>query len=116
MTTIALAAPRTRLRLTARGRRFFAWLAALPLIAALAVAAVAGGGAALGSFAEGEQGQEFATVTVLSGDSLWSIAQMVAPERDPRDVVDAITHLNQLQGGMLVAGQELAIPAEYSAE
>lgn len=115
MTTAALAAPRTRLRLTARGRRVFAGLAALPVVAGLAIAAIAGGGAAMGSD-ESAPADAFETVTVLSGDSLWTIAQSVAPGHDPRDVVDAISHLNQLPGGALVAGQELSIPAEYAAE
>lgn len=116
MTTIALAEPRTHLRLTARGRRFFAGVAALPFIAAIAFAALSGGGAALGSIEEGDAAGTFETITVLSGDSLWSIAQAVAPQHDPRDVVDAITRLNQIQGGVLAVGEELDIPTEYTAE
>jgi len=116
MTTIAFAEQRTRLRLTARGRRFFAGVAALPVVGALGWALLAGGGAALGSFDDGAPAGAYDTVTVLSGDSLWSIAQMVAPESDPRDVVDAISQLNQLSGGPLLAGDELAIPTEYSAK
>jgi Tfp pilus assembly protein FimV len=114
MTTAALAAPHTRLRLTVRGRRVFAGLAALPVVAGLAVAAIAGGGAAIGAD-EPAPADAFETITVLSGDSLWTIAESIAPGHDPRDVVDAITELNQLPGGALVAGHELAIPAEFTA-
>lgn len=33
------------------------------------------------------------TYTVRQGDTLWQIAERVAPDRDPRDVVDAIRRL-----------------------
>ncbi|HEV2917846.1 MAG TPA: LysM peptidoglycan-binding domain-containing protein [Actinomycetota bacterium] len=46
---------------------------------------------------------------VESGDTLWSIAQHVAPGRDPRPVVDGLIKANDLRGG-LQAGQELSIP------
>jgi Tfp pilus assembly protein FimV len=57
----------------------------------------------------------FTEVTVMAGESLWGIAQEVAPSADPRDVVDAIVRLNALDGVELSAGQRLSIPAEYSA-
>lgn len=108
------ARPHTRLRLTVRGRRVLAALAALPAIVALAFAVLAGG-SALASHEQGAPAGTFDTVTVMPGDSLWSIAEDVAPAADPRDVVYAITQLNALQGGMLEPGQELSIPAEYAA-
>jgi Tfp pilus assembly protein FimV len=49
------------------------------------------------------------TYVVVSGDTLWSIAQQVAPEQDPRPVVDGMIEANGLHGG-LQAGQELLIP------
>lgn len=118
MTTIDIAAapalvPATRLRLTTRGRRVVALLASLPAIAALSIAIVSGGGA-LASAERGAPVDGFATVTVLPGDSLWSIAQEVAPAADPRDVIDAIVRLNALGSAQLDAGTELAIPAEYA--
>lgn len=111
--TGTLVAPRTRLRLTARGRRVLAFLAALPAIAALAFAVLAGG-SALASHEGGAPAGSFQTVTVSAGDSLWSIAGEIAPSADPRDVVDALTRLNALDGVTLTPGQELAIPAEYA--
>ncbi|WP_345802134.1 LysM peptidoglycan-binding domain-containing protein [Microbacterium sp. AZCO] len=108
------AASATRLRLTTRGRRVIAFLAALPAIVALAVALVVGGSSALASRDTGAPAGSFATVTVAAGESLWSIAEEVAPGADPRDVVDAIARLNALDGVTVSAGQRLAIPAEYA--
>ncbi|WP_322409398.1 LysM peptidoglycan-binding domain-containing protein [Microbacterium invictum] len=103
----------TRLRLTTRGRRVLASLAALPAVVALSAAMISGG-SALATRADGGPAASFDTVTVQSGDSLWAIAERVAPSADPRDVVAAFSRLNGLDAGVVAAGQELAIPAEYS--
>ena len=50
----------------------------------------------------------------MPGDSLWSIAQKIAPQQDPRDVVEEISSLNQLQTSAVDAGQKLSLPAAYS--
>src|SRR5690242_15410804 len=73
--------PATRLRLTVRGRRVLAAAAALPAVIALAFAIV-GGGAALASRDTGAPAGSFTTVVVSSGDSLWSIAEEIAPAAD----------------------------------
>lgn len=104
---------RTRLRMTRRGRRVLVLIAALPAVIAL-VSAMIGGGAALAGREDGVPTGGFFTVTVDPGDSLWTIAQDVAPADDPRDVVAAISRLNALDGAVLKAGQRLAIPAEYA--
>ncbi len=113
MSSIAVTAPTSRLRITARGRRVVAFLVSLPLVVALGVAVV-GGGAALASNEEGAPAGSFAEITVMSGDTLWSIAEDLAPAADPRDVVAQITRLNALSGGSVTAGQRIAIPAEYA--
>ena len=121
MTAIGLTAPRvtglpaTRLRLTVRGRRVLAAVAALPAVLALGIAII-GGGAALASREAGSPAGTFTTVTVSAGDSLWSIAEEVAPSADPRDVVDAIVRLNALEGVTIESGQLIAIPMEYASE
>jgi LysM repeat protein len=51
------------------------------------------------------------TVTVQPGESLWAIAEAVAPERDPRDVVADIIQLNNLDAARVVPGQALFIPS-----
>ncbi|MEV8220593.1 LysM peptidoglycan-binding domain-containing protein [Microbacterium sp. NPDC077391] len=101
----------TRLRLTVRGRRLLATLAAAPVIAGIAVSLLAGGSA----IASGQSAPvAFETVTVLPGDTLWSIAAEAAPGSDPREVIDAIRRLNNLPSGMIQAGASIAIPTAYS--
>ncbi|KNY06409.1 LysM peptidoglycan-binding domain-containing protein [Microbacterium sp. GCS4] len=106
------ARPATRIRLTARGRRVVLALAALPLAAGIAFGALSGGSAIASN--EHVATASFETVTVMPGDTLWSIAESVAPGSDPREVIGDITRLNALQGGALQIGQEIAIPAVYS--
>lgn len=116
MTTIGISVPlqqHTRLRLTRRGRRVLAAVAALPASVALA-AAIIGGSAALATRDAGVPADSFTMVTVTSGGSLWSIAERVAPHADPRDVVDAIVRLNALEDVAVAAGQRVALPAEYA--
>ena len=109
------AARPTRLRLTVRGRRVLAFLAALPAVVALSIAIVSGGGA-LASEETNALAGTFEHVTVMPGDTLWSIAESAAPTADPRDVVDAIVRLNALASGQLEAGQTISIPLEYTAD
>ena len=47
---------------------------------------------------------------VRSGDTLWAIADRLAPGRDPRPVVDAIAAANGVTAGDLVPGQTLIVP------
>ena len=102
---------RSHLRLTARGRAVVTTLAALPLIVGALVLAVNGGGALAGDSMQ--SGASFDYITVPAGESLWSIAEVVAPEVDPRDVIDAIINLNQLSSADVQAGQRLALPNNY---
>jgi hypothetical protein len=48
-----------------------------------------------------------AAVTVQAGDTLWSIAGRVAPQRDPRAEVALLQRVNHLDGVGLAAGQVL---------
>jgi hypothetical protein len=49
-------------------------------------------------------------VTVAPGDTLWSIASRVAPQRDPRAEVAALARRNHLAGVDLTPGQVLQVP------
>lgn len=102
----------TRLRITARGRRLLVVLAAAPVLGAIAFSVLAGGSAV----ASGESADPvaFETVTVLPGDTLWSIAADAAPGVDPREVIDDIKSLNNLSSGMIQVGASIAIPTAYS--
>jgi LysM repeat protein len=51
------------------------------------------------------------TVVVQPGQSLWDIAQTVAPKADPRATIYKIKQLNHLTGSDLRAGQALIAPA-----
>ncbi|MDP3952759.1 LysM peptidoglycan-binding domain-containing protein [Microbacterium sp.] len=123
MSTIGISAPAvlpvrtapaaaTRLRLTTRGRRLLVTLAALPVAAGIGFAALSGGSA----LASGETvaTADFDTVTVMPGDTLWAIAEDVAPTEDPRTVINEIEKLNALSSGSLQVGQQLAIPGQYT--
>ena len=48
---------------------------------------------------------------VRQGDTLWSIAERVAPGEDPRPVVDALASANDLDPGTLFPGQLLVVPS-----
>lgn len=50
------------------------------------------------------------TTVVQPGETLWSIASRVAPEQDPRRVIQVLTDLNALGSGPLQAGQRLLLP------
>lgn len=106
------AAPATRLRMTARGRRVLVALIAVPLAGVIAWGAISGG-SALATHESGAPAGSFRVETAYAGDTLWSIAERVAPNADPRDVVAEIKRLNALSSSQLTPGQELAIPAQY---
>ncbi|NJI60911.1 MULTISPECIES: LysM peptidoglycan-binding domain-containing protein [Microbacterium] len=103
--------PSTRLRLTTRGRAVLLAVASVPLAIGIAFAALSGG-SAIASGAD-TAAVSVETVTVMPGDTLWSIATGVAPGADPRDVIGEISRMNLLRGGELQIGQTLAIPAQY---
>jgi nucleoid-associated protein YgaU len=48
---------------------------------------------------------------VRGGDTLWAIAERLAPRQDPRPIVDAIEAANHVDPGALVPGTTLVIPA-----
>lgn len=106
--------PRTvtpRLRLTKRGRGVLMTVAATPLVIA-ALFFVLQGTPATASLEGSSAG--FSYVTVESGQSLWQLAEQIAPAADPRDTISEIMTLNQLDSADVFAGQQLALPARYA--
>jgi len=107
--TAAIAQP--HLRITRRGRAVLTLLIAIPLAIGAAVTGVGAIGAAAGTHGSAATYQY---LTVEPGESLWQVAQSVAPTADPREVVADILSLNNLSSGDVQSGQRLAIPAQYS--
>ena len=105
------AAPALRLRLTRRGRFVLTTTVALPLATAIAMVVLNGGSA---TATDQLSSASFSYVQVESGESLWTLAQSIAPNSDPRDVISDLVRLNQLDTAVVQPGQRLAIPAQYA--
>jgi nucleoid-associated protein YgaU len=91
------------LRLTRRGRRVLA-------VAVLGLGLLAGWlGARVVHVQSTVPAGAPAVVEVRSGDTLWSIARRVAPQADPRAVIDQLQRRNDLTGGMVRPGQRLVV-------
>ncbi|MFT7597732.1 MAG: hypothetical protein ACI8TP_000652 [Acidimicrobiales bacterium] len=58
----------------------------------------------------GQPGQGESLYIVQPGDTLWGLATSLAPDADPRPVVDLLAERNG--GSSLQVGQRLVIPAE----
>lgn len=101
----AAATAEAPLVLTARGRAVVRALVATAAVAlAIAVGALIGG-----LFSAAPVAGE--SVTVNSGDTLWSIASAEVPGADVRDVVTQIMALNGLESSTVQAGQVIVLPA-----
>ncbi|QAY74304.1 LysM peptidoglycan-binding domain-containing protein [Agromyces protaetiae] len=107
---VVASVPRTRLRLTRRGRIVFTSLAALPLVIWAMVAVLGSGAAAAGSATAGVGTTAFEVVTVGAGDTLWELAERIAPTEDPRETIAQIVRLNGLDDAVVQPGQQLSIP------
>ncbi len=101
-----------RLRITRRGKAVLASVLSIPAVVVIGMMAAAGGPAAASS--DQASTTQFDYVTVSAGESLWDVAERVAPSLDPRDVIADIERLNGLQGSGVAAGESLAIPADYA--
>lgn len=112
MTTAPSTAPiSSRFTITRRGRVVLTALAALPLVIGALFVALNGGVATASD--TGSAGTSFEYVTIHAGESLWQLAESIAPNSDPRDVIAEIVSLNRLSTDAVEPGQRLAIPADY---
>ncbi|WP_344792282.1 LysM peptidoglycan-binding domain-containing protein [Gryllotalpicola daejeonensis] len=107
-------AVRSRLRVTRRGRLALVALASAPLLAAALWFGVSTGAASAQAPSAATAHGSVEHVTVAQGESLWQIAERVAPHADPREVIDAIVDMNGLQSTVVTPGESLAIPAQYA--
>ena len=98
------AQPARPLRLTTRGRFVIVLLLTLLAAAAFSMGRVS-------VDASGEARPTVRYVTVQPGETLWAIAERVAPAADPRDTVARLLEINGIEPGQLRAGQRLAVPA-----
>jgi hypothetical protein len=99
--------PARRLRLTARGRLV---LVVLPSILAATCSLVA----VAGPLVPAEAAPAATRSVVLgSGESLWSLAERIAPQADPREVVAEIERVNGLRDAAVDAGARLVLPSAY---
>jgi LysM repeat protein len=62
------------------------------------------------STALGAAGAGAPQVVVQRGDTLWSIAERVSPDSDPREVSADLMALNGLGSPALEVGQQLRVP------
>lgn len=95
-------ARRSTVRLTRRGR-------VVVFVLALAVVFVAGFVLASGSTAT-QDAEPVTVVQVGPGETLWDIADGVAPAGRTAAMVEHIKDLNGLEGGALQVGQKLRVP------
>jgi hypothetical protein len=100
-----------RLRITRRGRTVLTVLIAIVVAVAAATFGLGAAGASAGTHSGSFS--TFQYVTVDPGESLWQLAQSVAPTADPRDVIADILTLNNLSSAAVQPGQRLAIPTQY---
>jgi hypothetical protein len=94
-----------RVRLTRRGR-----LVVVLAVLALLVVGFSATGHVASQAASSAGVQHARTVTVAPGESLWALAERIAPHADPRLVVDRIIQINHLAGARILAGQQLVVP------
>lgn len=101
-----LSRPSGPLQLTRRGRLVLTLLVVVGLLAGgvLLAGGLASAGTEPGAAATAER------VTVRPGETLWSIAERAAPGVDPRDTVEDILALNQLDSVAVEAGSVLLLP------
>ncbi|WP_255546651.1 LysM peptidoglycan-binding domain-containing protein [Glaciihabitans sp. dw_435] len=104
-------APKSHLRITARGRAVLLTLVTTPLVVGALLLAINSGGAIA---TDSGSATPLETVTVFAGESLWQLAEDIAPNSDPRDVIADIVSLNQLDSSSVHPGQQLDVPAKYS--
>lgn len=93
----------TSYRLT-NPRRLFRGLAILALAGSFTMASISG------SVAGNQEPGTLEYVTVQGGDSLWSLADVYAPNSDPRDWIAEVVLLNGLTSVDLTPGQQIALP------
>jgi hypothetical protein len=94
-----------RVRVTRRGRLALLVIGVLVLLLAISFGRT-GSQAATTTFT----GPSLQQTTVQPGETLWAVAQRIAPANDPREVIAQIRRINHLHSSSLQAGQQLLLP------
>lgn len=108
----ARALPQSELRTSVRiARSIVGWL----LVAMTVFWLFSGQGSLLQSAQANSQGNsaqttKFEYVTVMSGQSLWTIAELYGANQDPQDFIAKVISLNNLTDSVVPAGMRLALP------
>ena len=100
--------PRTAARLTRRGRLL---VTALTLLLLVSAGVVLTGGLPATAGTDRPTAVTAQRVTVAPGETLWQIAERVAPGTDPRETVARILDLNGLQTAQVQVGTALLLPS-----
>ena len=98
--------PRGTVRLTRRGRLVLVLAMITIALVAFTLGRVGSSQAATAHTAH----VPYAQTTVHAGETLWSVAQRVAPGHDLRNVVEQIRALNHLDTVAVQVGQQLLLP------
>lgn len=93
---------RPGLRLTRRGRILVVLVGAAVLFVAFSIGRVSGRAAT--------PPPPVRAVVVHPGETLWQLAQQVAPNQDPRVTVAQLVALNHLPGPAVTAGEQVLVP------
>lgn len=80
------------------------------MAAATVTLAVAGGLGWIGHGAHPRVPANTVVVEVGAGETIWDIAQRVAPRSDQRAVVERIRQLNHIVGSAVSPGQQVQVP------
>ena len=93
------------LRLTRRGR-----VVVVSVLATLLFVAFLAGRSGADASTSTARPTPYTQTTVQPGETLWAVAKRVAPQHDPRALVDEIRELNHLSSASLQVGQQLLLP------
>jgi hypothetical protein len=110
--TLARPVARTQVRPMAIARAILGWALILVVSAGLilGVGKTLESAQASGTDITPSSAVSFEYVTIMNGDSLWSIAEEHAPNRDPRDFIAEIVALNNMTDSVVDAGMRIALP------
>ncbi len=99
-----------KIRLTPRGKKVFGIFFAIVFCCSASLVA-ANIPVATATSAHAEASLSY--IVPIEGDTLWSLAAELDPNRDPRELVAELIDLNRLESAIIIAQQPLAVPGEY---